>query len=88
MTLVLAGANPSAEGEDADDGGDDGADSSPVLDLAQSFRWQKIDGVSKKAYSADLKSNIPSITSEICERLTLYSLHEEAGRANEDSWQE
>lgn len=88
MTLVLAGANPSAEGEDADDGGDDGADSSPVLDLAQSFRWQKIDGVSKKAYSADLKSNTQSFSYAICERLTLHSLHEEAGRADEDGWQE
>lgn len=52
---VLEGANPSAEGEDADDGGD-GGDNSPVLDLAQSFRWQKIDGISKKAYQSDLKS--------------------------------
>lgn len=55
MTPVLAGANPSAEGEDADDGGDADADNAPVLDLAQSFRWQKIDGVSKKAYQGDLK---------------------------------
>jgi hypothetical protein len=54
--FVLEGANPSAEGEDADEGGDDGGASEPILDLADQFRYQKMEGVSKKAYQADLKS--------------------------------
>ena len=61
MTTVLAGANPSAEGEDADDGDDPNADNAPILDLAQSFRWQKIEGVSKKAYQGDLKGIYTSL---------------------------
>ena len=52
---ALEGANPSAEGEDADDGGDD--TKVTVLDLADQFRLQKIEGgMSKKAYQAELKS--------------------------------
>lgn len=53
---MLEGANPSAEGEDADDGGADGGDNAPILDLADQFRYQKIEGVSKKAYQGELKS--------------------------------
>jgi hypothetical protein len=54
---VLDGANPSAEGEDADDGGDDGGDNQPVLDIADQFRLQKMEGgMSKKAYQGELKS--------------------------------
>ena len=53
--FVLEGANPSAEGEDADEGGDE-AGGEPVLDLADSFRYNKMEGVSKKVYQADLKS--------------------------------
>ena len=50
--FVLDGANPSAEGEDADDGGDDAGDNQPVLDLADQFRLQKMEGgMSKKSYS-------------------------------------
>jgi len=53
---VLEGANPSAEGEDADEGGDDGS-SEPILDLADQFRLQKLEGgLSKKGYQAELKS--------------------------------
>ena len=52
---MLDGANPSAEGEDDDEGGDSGG-GEPVLDLADQFRYQKIEGVSKKAYQSDLKS--------------------------------
>ena len=59
--LVLEGANPSAEGEDADDGGEGGSGET-VLDLADQFRYQKMEGVSKKVYSADLKSTILSET--------------------------
>lgn len=52
---MLEGANPSAEGEDADDGGDD--TKVTVLDLADQFRLQKIEGgMSKKAYQVELKS--------------------------------
>lgn len=53
--IALAGANPSAEGEDADEGGEEGG-SEPVLDIADQFRYQKIEGLSKKAYAGDLKS--------------------------------
>jgi Translationally controlled tumour protein len=52
--LVLEGANPSAEGEDADEGGE-GASTEKILNLADQFRYQKMEGVSKKAYQADLK---------------------------------
>ena len=52
---MLEGANPSAEGEDADEGGESGGGEA-VLDLADQFRYQKIEGVSKKAYQSDLKS--------------------------------
>ena len=56
--LVLAGANPSAEGEDAEEGGDD--TKVTVLDLADQFRYQKIEGgMSKKAYQSELKSELP-----------------------------
>jgi hypothetical protein len=86
ILLVLEGANPSAEGEDADDGGDDGGNNAPVLDLAQSFRWQKIEGVSKKAYQSDLKSTYTISFAQIfC--LTLDSLHEDPGHQDERSWQ-
>lgn len=55
---VLAGANPSAEGEDADEG-EDAGDNAPVLDIADQFRLQKIEGgMSKKAYQAELKSMV------------------------------
>lgn len=54
--LVLEGANPSAEGED-EEGGDEGGDNQPVLDLADSFRWSKLEGgMSKKSYQSELKS--------------------------------
>lgn len=59
--FVLEGANPSAEGEDADEGGDESS-GEPVLDLADSFRYNKMEGVSKKVYQADLKSaSCPSL---------------------------
>lgn len=54
--FVLEGANPSAEGEDADEGGDE-AGGERVLDLADSFRYNKMEGVSKKGYQAELKSS-------------------------------
>ena len=53
---VLAGANPSAEGEDADEGG--GEDSAQrVLDIEDQFRLNKIEGKpSKKAFQGEIKS--------------------------------
>lgn len=55
----LEGANPSAEGEDADDGGDAG-ESKMVLDVEESFRLVKMDSKpSKKAFQGDLKSEAP-----------------------------
>lgn len=60
--FVLAGANPSAEGEDGDDGGEDGGAAEPILDLADQFRYQKIEGVSKKAYQGELKSMICALS--------------------------
>ena len=55
-TIVLEGANPSAEGEDDGEGGGDDSKQT-VLDLADQFRLQKIEGgMSKKAYQGELKS--------------------------------
>ena len=54
--IVLEGANPSAEGEDADDGGDGGAVTT-VLDIEDQFRLNKIEGKpSKKAFQGEIKS--------------------------------
>lgn len=56
---VLEGANPSAEGEDGEEGGDDGGDNQPILDLADQFRLQKIEGgMTKKSYQSELKSRL------------------------------
>jgi hypothetical protein len=53
--LALEGANPSAEGEDADEGTDE--TKVTILDLADQFRLQKIEGgMSKKSYQSELKS--------------------------------
>jgi hypothetical protein len=54
----LEGANPSAEGEDADDGGESG-ETKMVLDVEESFRLVKVEPEnkpSKKAFQGDLKS--------------------------------
>lgn len=53
--FVLAGANPSAEGEDADDGGEEG-DSKRVLDLVDQFRLNEVAKPSKKMFTSDIKS--------------------------------
>ena len=68
---VLEGANPSAEGEDADEGGEGGG-GEQVLDLADSFRWQKMEGVSKKAYQGELKSR-PCASGTLAVSLTEYA---------------
>lgn len=54
--IRLEGANASAEGEDADEGGDDSGENTQVLNLAHSFRYQKIDPPSAKAFTGELKS--------------------------------
>lgn len=52
---MLAGANPSAEGEDAEEGGDAG-EVVKVLDIEDQFRLNKIEGgMDKKAFTTDLK---------------------------------
>ncbi|WP_411025895.1 hypothetical protein, partial [Salmonella sp. s57402] len=47
--FVLEGANPSAEGEDAEEGGE--TTQEKVLDIVQQFRLNKVDGMDKKAYT-------------------------------------
>jgi len=65
----LAGANPSAEGEDADEGGDD--NKVTILDLADQFRYQKIEGgMSKKAYQSELKKYMKALTEKLKEKGT------------------
>lgn len=53
-TFELAGANPSAEGEDADEG--DEGESKRVLDLVDQFRLNEIAKPSKKMFTSDIKS--------------------------------
>ena len=54
---MLEGANPSAEGEDADEGGDAGGADQRVLDIEDQFRLNKIEGKpSKKAFQGEIKS--------------------------------
>ncbi|RVX71974.1 hypothetical protein B0A52_04572 [Exophiala mesophila] len=66
--FVLDGANPSAEGEDADEGGDDGGDNAPVLDLADQFRLQKLEGgMSKKSYQSELKKYMKALVEKLKE---------------------
>lgn len=61
LSSVLEGANPSAEEED-EGGADDGGDNQPVLDLADQFRLQKMEGgMSKKAYQSELKSMLSGL---------------------------
>jgi hypothetical protein len=58
---VLEGANPSTEGEDADEGGNggDGGDSKKVLDIEDQFRLNKIEGgMDKKTFTTDLKCEL------------------------------
>ncbi|OCT49819.1 Translationally-controlled tumor protein like protein [Cladophialophora carrionii] len=67
--FALEGANPSAEGEDADDGTDE--TKVTVLDLADQFRLQKIEGgMSKKAYQAELKKYMKALTEKLKEKGT------------------
>lgn len=57
LFAVLEGANPSAEGEDADDGGE-GGESQRVLDIEDQFRLNKIESKpSKKGFQSDIKGN-------------------------------
>ncbi|KAI1619700.1 Mss4-like protein [Exophiala viscosa] len=66
--FVLEGANPSAEGEDDGEGGGDDGDNQPILDLADQFRLQKIEGgMSKKAYQSELKKYMKGLTEKLKE---------------------
>ncbi|EHY56392.1 hypothetical protein HRR83_002527 [Exophiala dermatitidis] len=66
--FVLEGANPSAEEED-EGGADDGGDNQPVLDLADQFRLQKMEGgMSKKAYQSELKKYMKALTEKLKEK--------------------
>jgi hypothetical protein len=54
---VLEGANPSAEGEDAEEGLDAGGADTRVLDIEDQFRLNKIEAKpSKKAFQGEIKS--------------------------------
>ncbi|KIW88239.1 uncharacterized protein Z519_11350 [Cladophialophora bantiana CBS 173.52] len=65
--FVLEGANPSAEGEDADDGTDE--TKVTVLDLADQFRLQKLEGgMSKKSYQSELKKYMKALTEKLKEK--------------------
>ncbi|ETI19728.1 hypothetical protein G647_08741 [Cladophialophora carrionii CBS 160.54] len=67
--FALEGANPSAEGEDADEGTEE--TKVTVLDLADQFRLQKIEGgMSKKAYQAELKKYMKALTEKLKEKGT------------------
>ena len=57
LSTVLEGANPSAEGEDADEGGDAG-ERKRVLDIEDQFRLNKIESKpSKKGFQSEIKGN-------------------------------
>lgn len=65
--FVLEGANPSAEGEDADDGGD--GESQRVLDIEDQFRLNKIEGKpSKKVYQAEIKKFFKNVLEKLKEK--------------------
>ncbi|KIW70108.1 hypothetical protein PV04_02414 [Phialophora macrospora] len=67
--FALEGANPSAEGEDGDDGTDEVKVT--VLDLADQFRLQKIEGgMSKKSYQSELKKYMKALTEKLKEKGT------------------
>ena len=54
---MLEGANPSAAGEDADEGGNIGGSDQRVLDIEDQFRLNKIEAKpSKKAFQGEIKS--------------------------------
>jgi Translationally controlled tumour protein len=70
LCAVLEGANPSAEGEDADEGGDTGG-GKQILDIEDAFRLNKIEGgMDKKTFTSDMKgwSDLP-----LQERFSRYS---------------
>ncbi|EXJ66322.1 uncharacterized protein A1O5_10474 [Cladophialophora psammophila CBS 110553] len=65
--FVLEGANPSAESDDADEGMDD--TKVTVLDLADQFRLQKLEGgMTKKSYQSELKKYMKALTEKLKEK--------------------
>lgn len=66
--FVLEGANASAEGEDADEGGE--GETVQVIDFVDSFQLVSVDKPSKKVFTSDMKSAQRFSKSE-CVLLTL-----------------
>ncbi|KKY17921.1 putative tctp family protein [Phaeomoniella chlamydospora] len=65
--FVLEGANPSAEGEDADEGGE--GEAQRVLDIEDQFRLNKIEGKpSKKAYQGEVKKFLKKTLEKLKEK--------------------
>jgi len=64
--FVLEGANPSAEGDDADEGGE-GGDVQRILDIEDQFRLNKIEGVSKKAFQSEVKKFCKKVMDKLTE---------------------
>jgi len=65
--FVLEGANPSAEGEDADEGGD--SETVQVLDIEDQFRLNKIESKpSKKAFQGEIKTYVKKVLTKLKER--------------------
>ncbi|KAL2220538.1 TCTP family protein [Thermoascus aurantiacus ATCC 26904] len=72
-TFQLEGANPSATGEDADEGGDGEGERKMVYDIEDQFRlvWLKAEeGMkpSKEAFKAHLKSYVKKVNNKLKER--------------------
>ncbi|RMD41409.1 hypothetical protein DV735_g3692, partial [Chaetothyriales sp. CBS 134920] len=63
--IQLEGANPSAEGEDAEEGGESGGEKK--LDLEHNFRWVKIEGLDKKSYTGDIKKYMKALVEKLKE---------------------
>ncbi|KAL9623013.1 MAG: hypothetical protein Q9160_002732 [Pyrenula sp. 1 TL-2023] len=63
--FVLEGANPSAEGEDADEGGADST-STRVLDIEDLFRLNKIEAKpSKKGFQGEIKKYLKNVLEKL-----------------------
>ncbi|ERF74430.1 hypothetical protein EPUS_06608 [Endocarpon pusillum Z07020] len=62
--FVLEGANPSAEGEDAEESGD--TENKQVLDIEDQFRLNKMEGgMDKKTFTSDLKAYIKRLNNKL-----------------------
>jgi len=59
----LEGANASAEGEDADEGGDN--QSQAVLNVVRDFSLNKVEGLEKKDYQAHIKKYLKAVAASM-----------------------